>query len=105
VGLALVLTSLGIGYQLGSLSNSNPAVTPSNDTKECIPEPKEMTEKAEDENVDEDEDEELEDIADGDLGSISAGFLEPCKLVHLITYFITFPSNWHRFWLFVQILT
>ena len=41
-----------------------------------------MTEEAEDENVDEDE--ELEDIPDGDLGSISAGFLEPCKLVRLI---------------------
>jgi peptidyl-tRNA hydrolase, PTH2 family len=97
VGLALVLSSLGIGYQLGTLSNSNPAVTPSNDTK---PEPKleEIAEKAEDENVDDDEDE--EEISDGDLGSISAGFLEPCKLVRLIIrgfYFITFPFNWHRF--------
>jgi PTH2 family peptidyl-tRNA hydrolase len=76
VGLALVLTSLGIGYQLGTLNNSNP---PSID----IPEPKGTAEKAEDEKVDED-DEELEDISDGDLGSISAGFLEPCKLVRLI---------------------
>ena len=57
-------------------------MTPSNDTNEFIPEPKEMTEEAEDENIDEDE--ELEDIPDGDLGSISAGFLEPCKLVRLI---------------------
>jgi len=40
-----------------------------------------MAEKAEDENVDEDED---EDISDGDLGSISAGFLEPCKLVLVV---------------------
>ena len=88
VGLALVLTSFGIGYQLGTLSNSNPAVTPSNDTKleECIQGPKEMAEKTENENVDEDEDEELEDISDGDLGSISAGFLEPCKLVRLIIH-------------------
>jgi PTH2 family peptidyl-tRNA hydrolase len=69
---------LALGYQLGTLSNSNPVVTPSNDTKECIPEMAET----EDENVDEDED--LEDISDGDLGSISAGFLEPCKLVRLI---------------------
>ena len=91
MSLALVLTSLGIGYQLGTLSNSNPAVTPSNDTTECIPEPKEMAEKTEDENVDEDEDEDSEDVSDGDLGSISAGFLEPCKLVRLIIrgiYFI-----------------
>ena len=79
MGLALVLTSLGLGYQLGTLSNGNSAVTPSIDPK---PEPKESAEKAEDENVDEDE--ELEDIADGDLGSISAGFLEPCKLVRLV---------------------
>ena len=84
MGLALFLTSLGIGYQLGTLSNSNPAVTHSDDTKECIPEPKEVAEKAEDENLDEDEDEKLEDTSDGDLGSISAGFLEPCKLVRLI---------------------
>ena len=82
MGLALAIASLGIGYQLGTLSNCNPAVTPSNDTKEFIPEPKEIAEKAEGENVDEDE--ELEDIPDGDLGSISAGFLEPCKLVRLI---------------------
>ena len=83
MGLALVLTSLGIGYQLGTLSNGTPAVTPSNDPKEIIPEHKE---KAEDENIDEDEDEdeELEDISDGDLGSITAGFLEPCKLVRPI---------------------
>ena len=101
MGLALVLSSLGIGYQLGTLSNSNPAVTPTNDTK---PEPKERAE-AEDENVDDDDDD--EDISDGDLGSISAGFLEPCKLVRLIIrgiYYITFPFNWHRFWLFVRIL-
>lgn len=103
MGLALILTSLGIGYQLGTLSNSNPTVTPSNDAKKIISEPKEMTEKAEDENIDEDE--ELEDIPDGDLGSISAGFLEPCKLVRLIIrgiYHLLF--NWHRFWLFVRIL-
>ena len=108
MGLALILTSLGIGYQLGTLSNlnSNLAVTPSNDKKECISELKEMAEKAEDETV---EDEELEDISDGDLGSISAGLLEPCKLVRLIIhepiiYFMTLPFNWFRFWLFVQIL-
>lgn len=69
---------MALGYQLGTLSNSNPVVTPSNDTKECITDIAET----EDENVDEDED--LEDISDGDLGSISAGFLEPCKLVRLI---------------------
>ena len=86
MGLALVLTSLGIGYQLGTL---NQAVTPSNDTKKNIPEPKEKTE---DENVDEDEGEELEDISDGDLGSISAEFLEPCKLVRLII-----PGIYHLF--------
>ena len=89
MGLALVLTSLGIGYQLGTLSNSNPAATPSNDTKEFIPEPRKKVEKTEDENLDDDEDE--EDTSDGDLGSISAGFLEPCKLVRLIIrgiYFI-----------------
>ena len=82
MSLALVLASLGLGYQLGTLSKSNPVVTPSNDTK---PEPKERAEKAENVNEDEDEDEDLEDISDGDLGSISAGFLEPCKLVRLIT--------------------
>ena len=81
MGLALVLASLGIGYQVGTLSNSIPAVTSFSDTKEFIPEPKE---KVEGENIDEDEGEELEDISDGDLGSISAGFLEPCKLVRLI---------------------
>jgi PTH2 family peptidyl-tRNA hydrolase len=72
---------LGIGYQVGTLSNSDPlaAVTRSDDTK---PEPKE---RAEDENVDGNEDgDEVEDISDGDLGSISAGFLEPCKLVRLV---------------------
>lgn len=57
------LVFLGIGYQLGTRA-SNP-----------------VSEEAEDEN--EDDDDELEAIADGDLGSISAGFLEPCKLVRL----------------------
>ena len=71
-----------IGYQLGTLSNSNPAVKPSNDTKEFIPERKEKAEKAKDEDLDDDEEE--ESISDGDLGSISAGFLEPCKLVRPI---------------------
>lgn len=79
MGLALVLSSLGIGYQLGTLSNSNPAVTHTNDTKS---DPEERAVKAEDGNVDNDDDE--EDISDGDLGSIAAGFLEPCKLVRLI---------------------
>lgn len=71
---------MGVGYHLGTLTSSNPAATPSADTKEPILEPKEE-EKAED--VNKDEDEELEDIPEGDLGSISAGFLEPCKLVCL----------------------
>ena len=82
VGVALVLISLRIGYQLGTLTRSNLA---SKDTEEPISEPKEETGKAEDVNEDEDEDEDegLDDIPDGDLASISAGFLEPCKLVRL----------------------
>ena len=81
MGLALVLASLGVGYQLGTLTSSNPAVTLSENTKEPIPGPKEEAQNAE--GASEDEDEELEDILDGDLGSISAGFHEPCKLVRL----------------------
>lgn len=75
VGLVLIFTSFGVGYQFGTLSSSNPTPAPSEDKKESIPEPKEEAGKT--------EDEELEDIPDGDMGSISAGFLEPCKLVRL----------------------
>jgi len=84
VGLVLALTSLGVGYQLGTLTSSNSAATPSGHAKEPVPQPKEEAENAENANEDEDEDEELGDIADGDLASISAGFLEPCKLVLVV---------------------
>lgn len=81
VGLVLVLTSLGIGYQLGTLTSNPPATF---GPKESTIKPRKEAEEAEDQNQDEDEDEELEDITDGDLGSISAGFFEPCKLVRLL---------------------
>lgn len=76
MGLVLILASFGVGYQLGCTSTAV-------GTKKSIPEREKEAEKVKEEKDDDDEDEGSEDILDGDLGSISAGFLEPCKLVCL----------------------
>jgi len=83
---ALSLASLGAGYLLGARSKSvvvdsvtptPPEATPA--AAENIP----STETSKPQDADSEDDEEDEDIADGDLSAISAGFMEPCKMVCL----------------------
>ena len=78
MSLVLALISFGVGYQLGTPTSNLSAIHPK-DTKESFIEVEEAEDEKEAE--DEDDDEELEDIPDGDLGSVSAGFIESCKLV------------------------
>ena len=102
VSLVLVLISFGVGYQLGTPTSNLSAIHPK-DTKESFTEVEETEDEKEAEDDDDDDDEELEDIPDGDLGSVSAGFIEPCKLVRPLNN-LSLKFDWYRFWLFVQIL-
>jgi hypothetical protein len=68
---ALIAASFSIGYRLGQRTTTLPPASS-----------EEPTEVQEAEVDSEDEDEE---IADGDLSTIKAGFMEPCKLVSYLT--------------------
>ncbi|KAF9480463.1 peptidyl-tRNA hydrolase II [Pholiota conissans] len=84
LALILSLSSLGIGYELGLFTAARSR------SKSQLPVPTQdgsLPEKAEVQEADSDdkEDEEsAEDIPDGDLATISAGFLEPCKMVLVV---------------------
>lgn len=70
----LSITSLGLGFILGSRGvthNEQPTPVKGEDAVPTITE--------EEEHDEEDE----EHITDGDLSAISAGFMEPCKLVRI----------------------
>jgi len=73
LGGALVAASLSIGYRLGTQSiNSPPPLTPDSESDVEVQE------------AEEDSEDEGEEIADGDLSTIKAGFMEQCKLVLVV---------------------
>lgn len=77
-----MVTSLAIGYQLGSrsqISASRTSVTPVPDVKQPAVVPLEVQPEEEDADVEDEDDD--EDLADGNLADITAGFMEPCKMV------------------------
>lgn len=75
LGLVLSLTSIGVGYQLGSLTESHGTSSIKKD------EPSSPSQEQESEQNDEEDNLEDDGIPDGDLAAVSAGFLEPCKMV------------------------
>jgi len=78
IGLFVSLSSIGIGYQLGlSLTSQQEKLAQNEESKPLLQSgPATVTQ----ETIDfEDEDE--DGIPDGDLSAVSAGFLEPCKMV------------------------
>ena len=74
------MASIGVGYQLGALSIRDKP-TSTNESSATITEREALLANVEEE---QDEDEDAEGIPDGDLSAVSAGFLEPCKLVWLL---------------------
>jgi hypothetical protein len=64
------IASLGIGFHLGSRG-----VPPSPRVTEMKVSPSKLP-------VDDEDSDGAEDLADGDISSVAAGFMEPCKLVH-----------------------
>lgn len=88
VVLAVTLSAacLALGYHLGSRSVPPTTFIPSGIREPEIP------------NEDREEDE-----ADGDLSSIKAGLLEPCKLVRGTLSLQLFISNVHRLLSYAQI--
>jgi len=77
--LILSLTSIGLGYQLGrsfSLTSNSNAQRQQNESDAAL-----LKELAEEERLAQVERESAGDIPDGDLAAVSAGFLEPCKMV------------------------
>lgn len=75
--VALVATSLSVGYAIGV--NSASAKRPGADGKSGASKPRENEEG------DEDEEEDEEEVADGDLSAVNPRFLEPCKMVNICT--------------------
>jgi len=78
--------ALGLGYYLGSrlgIQNAAPATGP-------IP-PSESKDKEPPKEPEVDSEEEDEALADGDLDTIKAGFMQPCKLVRARVQFIPVP--------------
>lgn len=73
-GLLVVLTSLYVGFQVGS----RPSAAEKDNEDIQVDEPATVVELQE-ELLQEDI---AEDIADRDLSSVKAGWSEPCKLVH-----------------------
>jgi len=71
------VASIGVGYQLGALSIRDKP-TSTNESSATITEREALLANVEEE---QDKDEDAEGIPDGDLSVVSAGFLEPCKLV------------------------
>ncbi|KAF9535555.1 peptidyl-tRNA hydrolase II domain-containing protein [Crepidotus variabilis] len=74
VGLALSLTSVGVGYQIGLLFPSS----------RLSKSPKENVEEQLGRNEETEETEDAEGIPDGDLAAVRAGFVEPCKMVLVV---------------------
>jgi PTH2 family peptidyl-tRNA hydrolase len=80
LALILSLSSLGIGYELGSFTTARSrsrAQTSTPTQVQPLPEKVELEETK----TEEKDEESAEDIPDGDLAAVSAGFLEPCKMV------------------------
>jgi len=68
--------ALGLGYYLGlRFSGQNAAILP------IPPSESKLKEKEPPKEQEVDSEEEDEALADGDLGAVKAGFLQPCKLV------------------------
>ena len=73
---ASLLTSLSLGYALGVQSSRANAKATSNKPKSKKPESPKDTQQS---------DSEEEDVADGDLSAVKPGFMEPCKMVRILT--------------------
>ena len=69
-GILVVLTSLYVGFKIGS----RPSPSWKDDEPEDAPVVIELEEAPREEDA-------IEEIADGDLASIKAGWTEPCKMV------------------------
>ncbi|KAG5648175.1 hypothetical protein DXG03_006130 [Asterophora parasitica] len=76
LGLAVAVVAFGLGFKFGS-EHPLPA-------DERIAPPGAKQNDQDDISEDEEEEENAEDIPDGDLSTIQAGFLEPCKLVLVV---------------------
>lgn len=79
LGIFLSLSSLGLGYRLGSLTSAGTSASPVTAVEKVSETKTESAAVQEDDYDDEDE-----ELADGDLAAISAGLLEPCKLVLVV---------------------
>jgi hypothetical protein len=85
-GLTLLICTWTLGYQYGRHKQpENKAETKSAETENLDGKLKATTEDG--------EDEEAEDIADGDLSSVTAGWVEPCKLVSRKHYLVFLGPN------------
>lgn len=75
--ILITAASAALGYYLGRRTSALEKHV-SSETRPATEEQEEQTQEDDDDN-----DEEEEDIADGDLSSISAGFMEQCKMVRV----------------------
>ncbi|PPQ90434.1 hypothetical protein CVT25_014952, partial [Psilocybe cyanescens] len=78
LGLALSLASIGVGYQLGTLTTRDTPISESTPSvqkqeTEIPPQVEEEEEEADD-----------QAISDGDLKAVPLGWMEPCKLVLVV---------------------
>jgi len=91
-GLVLSVASIGLGYELGlgALSNFNSKAQKQQDESDAAA----LKEFAEEEERREREREAAEVVPDGDLAGVSAGFLEPCKMVRLLINLMK-PGVWY----------
>lgn len=77
--LATTVVASGLlGYFAASVTNP---IFSSNATQPLAQPAAKNNSPPKEEETPDDSDDEEEDIADGDLGSVKAGFVEPCKLV------------------------
>ena len=82
LGIVLSLASIGLGFQLGqsTLAHLNSKAQQQKSESDAAV----LKELVEEEERREREREAAEDLPDGDLAAVSAGFLEPCKMVRLL---------------------
>lgn len=94
IGLLVSVTSLGLGFRLGSQRSIIHTSKPSLREERLHPPPQEhnTTEQKDEDEYDDDEDED-EELADGDLAAVQAGFTEQCKLVWLFLVTVSYPYN------------
>lgn len=77
--IAIALVALSVGYAFGAHSASTRLLAEQSKPTSLRQEPPNPGKDVKEDS----ESEEEEEVADGDLGSVKAGFLEPCKMVRL----------------------